>query len=176
MVSVQMHRMDIAAVVLDRHRHDIALRNHEHRHVRKQMTVNRPPQARTAVQKSRTPVDYVLKFTIRMLRVKPDVGRRAVAERSTKSRGGSVSATLRHRHPEEGTVAAELNADTRCRHLNFEIRTSTCRHREGWTIDQVRLIHLVTVDCTTRYGAPDVHTDIGPLSVLTTRTRTVWPS
>jgi hypothetical protein len=44
------------------------------------MTVDAPPQTGTAVEKSGTAVDYVLKVTVRMLGIETDVGRRAVAQ------------------------------------------------------------------------------------------------
>ena len=53
-VAVQVHRVHLAAGVGDVHAHDVAGGHGEHRHVREQVPVDRPPQPGAAVDEARS--------------------------------------------------------------------------------------------------------------------------
>ena len=59
-VPVQVHRVHLAAVVVDVHPDHVALAHHVHRHVRVQVAVDRPPQPGPALHEPGTTADRVV--------------------------------------------------------------------------------------------------------------------
>jgi hypothetical protein len=62
-VAVQVHRMHLPATVLNMHQGHIALAHHEHRDVRIDMAVDRPPHPRAAPNKSRPTPDQISRIS-----------------------------------------------------------------------------------------------------------------
>src|SRR4029450_2254139 len=65
-MSVQMHGMHLAAVIVDMHDHDVAITNHIHRHIGIEVPVDRPPQTGPAPYESWPPADRVVETPVRL--------------------------------------------------------------------------------------------------------------
>src|SRR5215203_3678201 len=59
-MAVEVHRMNLAAVVVDVDHNDIALAYHVHRKVRVQAAVDRPPHPRAALDEAGSAADPVV--------------------------------------------------------------------------------------------------------------------
>jgi len=59
-VAVQVHRVHVAAVVVDVHDRDVPLVDREHRHVGVEVSVDRPPQTGPTPDETRPLADGVL--------------------------------------------------------------------------------------------------------------------
>ena len=172
-VAVQVHRVHVAAVVADPHADHVAVGHHEHRRVRVLPAVDRPPHAGPAVQEPGPAADVVPEAcaarppgrspaapACRSERV--ERRRRLARRRRGRSRAPPRSARPGARGPRTRRPASSPPG-RRGRPRSPAPPASRDRGRRRRT--------SVPSIATSAYGAPATHTDIGPLSVLTTRIR-----
>ena len=79
-MTVQVHGMQLAAVVVDVHDHDVALTYHVHRHIGIQMPVDRPPQSWNAADESGATTNRVVEAPVCLRRVEGQRGWISVAQ------------------------------------------------------------------------------------------------
>src|SRR5215211_3753996 len=74
-MTMQMHRMHLAAAVLDVYHDDIALTHDVHRDVREEVSVDRPPHARAAFYKAGSTTNQIVEPSGGVGRIKAEWGR-----------------------------------------------------------------------------------------------------
>src|SRR5688500_12129863 len=75
-----MHRMHLGTAVLDVYQRHVSLADHEHRHVRIEVAVDRPPHPRTAFDEAGSATDQIVEASGGLRRVEAERGWRAVRE------------------------------------------------------------------------------------------------
>src|SRR5512133_1005700 len=80
MVPVQVHGVHLSAVIVDVHDHDLALIDHVHRHMRIEMSIDRPPEPRHPTDEARSAANGVVETAVCRRWVKGQRGRTPVAE------------------------------------------------------------------------------------------------
>ena len=150
-VAVQVHRVRLTAVVGDPDLDDVPLAHHEHRHVRVELAVDAPPQARLAVEEARSAADGVLELPVGLV---PCRSRRRRTSRSRAGRARPRAASTRRRlaarradrrDPRPASICDAYGAAVG-RHPDLEVGAATGRDAHRPVGDLGRLVDVDPVD------------------------------